>query len=470
MSPIDSILDLWRKVPSSPYYKQQGWKVEGLDPKIPFLQLSAAFGLLIFLIERWLDQRQLARYRDKNAKVPDKRIPEDVFYKSLDYGKDKLSFAMFSTSVKFVLDMMLLFIGFLPYIWDMAGSSAQTLHLTGPKSSPLYRECIITSIFISILMIQSTITDLPFSLYFTFVIEAKHGFNKQTIGLFFKDMIMQLFLSLAIGSPCISVVIALARLGGQYYYVYVWAFLFLFQLVMMTVYPEYIAPLFNKFSPLDPDTHGALKTEIEALATRVSFPLTKLFVIDGSKRSSHSNAYFYGFFKNKRIVLFDTLLKQVTNAEILAILGHEIGHWALSHTMQGFIISQSYIFALFTTFSLIESNRSLFAAFGFHFDVADSLPVFIGLVLFTSTYWSPVDKVLSFFVNLNSRRNEFAADQYGKSLGYARELASGLIKLQIENMGNMVPDPLYSVYHFSHPPLVERLKPLETGDDSKKQK
>ena len=166
-------------------------------------------------------------------------------------------------------------------------------------------------------------------------------------------------------------------------------------------------------------------------------------------------------------MLYDTLLKQVTNQEILAILGHEIGHWALWHTIQGFVIMQAYTFVLFATFAFVQSNKALSAAFGFHVG-NDPAPIIIGLTLFTSTYWTPVDNVLKFLLNINSRRNEFAADRYGKKLGYAKDLASGLIKLQIENLGNMVPDPLYSTYHYTHPPLVERLVPLEDQDKKSK--
>jgi STE24 endopeptidase len=197
------------------------------------------------------------------------------------------------------------------------------------------------------------------------------------------------------------------RWGGQYFYFYVWVFLFLISLLLMAVYPTLIAPLFNEYTKLD---QGELYEAVEALAKRVSFPLTNIFLVDGSKRSAHSNAYFYGFFKNKRIVLFDTLIKQVTQEELLAILGHEIGHWALSHTMQGFVITQLYIFTLFLAFSTVQNTPALFSAFGFAY--TEPMPVFVGLMLFTQTFWQPVDKSLQLIMNFNSRANEFAADRY----------------------------------------------------------
>jgi len=288
---METIRELWGKIPPAPMYRQHQWSEKALDKKIPFLQLSATFGVLIFLLERYLDTRQLSRYRNKDAKVPDKRIPEDKFRKSLVYGFDRLSFGMFSSSVNLIMSVALLFLGWLPYAWDLSTVACDKIHLVNPQTSGLFRECAVTSMFVFILTLQSTLFEIPFSLYSAFVIEEKHGFNKQTLKLFFADIFKTLILTFVIGSPVVSGIVSLARLGGPHYYVYVWAFLFCFQLFLMTVYPEWIAPLFNKFSPLDPETHGDLKKEIEALATRVNFPLTKLFVVDGSIRSGHSNAY-----------------------------------------------------------------------------------------------------------------------------------------------------------------------------------
>lgn len=492
---MEQLVGLWERLPQYPVYRQVGWKPTESDQSLPFLQLCILFGFFIFVVERWLDVRQLSRFTDRAAKVPDKRIPADVFAKSLVYGADKMSFGMLKELVGFVIGIAMLVGGYLPYVWDVSVTAYENLLVLSPwfasfRSWGQMEEWTKTVIFVLLLTLQSTITDLPWSLWFTFVIEARHGFKteSQTLGLFLKDTVLQLVLTLVFGSPCICVIISLARLGGPYYYVYVCAFLFFFAVFMMTVYPVFIAPLFNTFLPLK---DGPLKTKIEQLASRedIRFPLTKLFVVDGSKRSAHSNAYMYGFFKNKRIVLYDTLLKPedkeglfptsvsadkgekgkgggLEHDEILAVLGHEIGHWAMSHTIQGFVISQLYTFALFATFAYVKNSGDLFTAFGFkHSPIStiDPNPMFIALTLFTSTYWTPVDKVLTFLVNVNSRRNEFSADQYGVKLGYAKQLASGLIKLQIENKGNMVPDSLYSAYHFSHPPLVERLVPLEAA-------
>jgi len=318
-----------------------------------------------------------------------------------------------------------------------------------------------------LMTLVDTLTSLPFNLYSTFVVEQKHGFNKTTLGLFVQDKLMTLGLTLGISFPVLSIIIYLVRIGGPHFYFYVWVFLFVFSLLMMTIYPTLIAPLFNKYTKLE---DGPVKTAIEDLAKSVKFPLTNLFTVDGSRRSGHSNAYFYGFFKNKRIVLYDTLLKQVELLELLAILGHEIGHWKLWHTIQGLVIAQIYTFCLFLTFSYVQNTPGLFVAFGFTYSITSPMPVFVGLMLFIQTFWSPVEKVLQLLMTMNSRRNEFAADKFSQDLGMGPALASGLVKISIENLDNMVPDKWYSTYHYSHPPLVERLRAIRSGEDKKESK
>jgi STE24 endopeptidase len=306
---------------------------------------------------------------------------------------------------------------------------------------------------------------LPFSLYSTFVIEERHGFNKSTIALFLKDKLLMILLMVVIGTPVFSVMIYVIRVSGEQFYFYVWAFLCLVSILLMTVYPVYIAPLFNDYKKLDA---GPVFEAIKSLAERpdVQFPLTQIYEVDGSKRSAHSNAYFFGFFKNKRIVLYDTLLEQVDIPEVQAILGHEMGHWKLWHSLQGFMITQLYTLALFLAFSYVINSRAMYASFGFSAAAqGEDMPIFIGLVIFTQTLWAPVDKFLTFLVNCNSRVNEFAADEFSQQLGYGDQLCTGLIKISVENLGCMVPDSWYSIYHYSHPPLVERLRAIQRLDE-----
>ncbi|KAE8721324.1 CAAX prenyl protease 1-like protein [Hibiscus syriacus] len=244
--------------------------------------------------------------------------------------------------------------------------------------------------------------------------------------------------------------------GGPYLAIYLWGFMFVLSLVMMTIYPILIAPLFNKFTPL-PD--GELRQKIEKLASSLKFPLKKLFVVDGSTRSSHSNAYMYGFFKNKRIVLYDTLIQQCKNdEEIVAVIAHELGHWKLNHTMYSFIAVQILTFLQFGGYTLVRNSTDLFRSFGF-----DTQPVLIGLIIFQHTV-IPIQHLVSFGLNLVSRSFEFQADAFAKKLDYGSALRAGLVKLQEENLSAMNTDPWYSAYHYSHPPLVERLAALDEAD------
>ncbi|KAK9910322.1 hypothetical protein M0R45_034288 [Rubus argutus] len=291
-------------------------------------------------------------------------------------------------------------------------------------------------------MICSEITNLPFSLYSTFVIEARHGFNKQTIWLFFRDMLKEFALWLFLK-------------GGAYLAIYLWAFMLVVSLVMMTIYPILIAPLFNKFTPLP---EGQLRQKIEKLASSLKFPLKKLYVVDGSTRSSHSNAYMYGFFNNKRIVLYDTLLQQCKNdEEIVAVLAHELGHWKLNHTVYLFISVQIRMLLHFGGYNLVRNSSSLFQSFGF-----DTQPVIIGLIIFQHTI-IPIEHLVHFVRNLVSRAFEFQADAFAKKLGYASSLRASLVRLQEENLSAMNTDPWYSAYHYSHPPLVERLAAVDNS-------
>jgi len=253
-------------------------------------------------------------------------------------------------------------------------------------------------------------------------------------------------------------------MGGENFYIYMWAFMFCFSVFMMTIVPVVIMPIFNKYEPLE---EGTLKASIHELAGRISYPLKKLFVMDGSKRSSHSNAFMFGFGSNKRIVLFDTLLEQVSHKEILAILGHELGHWKLGHTLTNFAVTQVYFGVAFYFFSLCYTSKDLYAAFGFDSTTSD-VPTLIALLLFFQTLWAPVDKVLSFILTVHSRHCEFAADKFSFDLDMSQDLQSGLCKIHLENLGAMCPDSLYSMYHYSHPPLVERLSAMMSLDKKKK--
>jgi STE24 endopeptidase len=241
------------------------------------------------------------------------------FTSAQSYGLDKVHFSLLSSTYSTIEGIVFVLLGFMPYIWDTSYYIIKTyFHSTNESDN----EIKISLLFLGLTTIIGLVTSLPFELYSTFRIEKQHGFNKTTLSLFISDKLKGIGLTIVLGGPFVSLLLSIIKWGGSHFYMYVWGFTFTFSLFMMTLYPVVIMPLFNTYEAL-PD--GELKTRIYGLAGQLHFPLTKLFVMDGSKRSSHSNAFMFGFFKNKRIVLFDTLLTQVHDNEILAILGHELG-------------------------------------------------------------------------------------------------------------------------------------------------
>ncbi|RKP35279.1 peptidase family M48-domain-containing protein [Dimargaris cristalligena] len=425
----------------------------------PYKSFVIGFALAVYLFETYLDYRQHRKLKEKQRPEGIASIvSQDDFAKANAYGLDKSRFSFVQSFVSQAQSLLFLSFDVLPWLWATVGSCLESYAGLGPEY-----EITQSLVFFIITSVASTVLSLPFNIFYTFVIEERHGFNKQTLQMFFADTVKELLVGAVIGLPTIAGFLRITQWAGPHFYVYVWGFVVALQITLVTIYPTIIQPLFNKLTPLEP---GQLRSQIEALAARVHFPLTKLYVIDGSKRSAHSNAYFYGFFKNKRIVLYDTLLDHTDSEEICAILGHELGHWQMNHTIKLFFITQLHMFSLFYLFSLTVHNQAMFASFGFLSDAATAsvgnpTPLLIGFMLFQYLYM-PVENVMSFLMNILSRHNEFEADAYAFHLGYTQPLSSALIKLQLKNLGNMNPDPWYSAYHYSHPPLVERLHALES--------
>ncbi|XP_015947782.1 CAAX prenyl protease 1 homolog [Arachis duranensis] len=421
----------------------------------PYMEAVVGFMIFMYFFETYLDIRQ-----HKALKLPtlpktlEGVISQDKFLKSRAYSLDKSYFHFVHEFVTILMDSTILYFRVLPWFWK---KSEHLVTLVGLNAE---NEILHTLGFLAGVMIWSQITDLPFSLYSTFVIEARHGFNKQTIWLFFRDMIKGMLIAIVIGPPIVAAIIVIVQKGSPYLAIYLWGFMLVLSLVMMTIYPVLIAPLFNKFTPLP---EGTLREKIEKLAASLKFPLKKLFVVDGSTRSSHSNAYMYGFFKNKRIVLYDTLIQQCKNDdEVVAVIAHELGHWKLNHTVYSFVAVQVLTLLQFGGYTLVRNSSDLFRSFGF-----DTQPVLIGLIIFQHTV-IPIQHLVSFGLNLVSRSFEFQADAFAKKLGYADELRAGLVKLQEENLSAMNTDPWYSAYHYSHPPLVERLAAIDESDKKEK--
>ena len=309
--------------------------------------------------------------------------------------------------------------------------------------------------FILSLMIIGSIIDLPFSIYRTFVLEQKFGFNKMTAGTFLGDMLKGLLLMLIIGLPLIYAILYLMGTMGEFWWAYVWLVLTGFSLLMFWLYPSYIAPIFNKFKPLD---NLELKAKIDNLLTRTGFKSDGVFVMDGSKRSSHGNAYFTGIGKNKRIVFFDTLLEGMEDQEVEAILAHELGHFHHKHIRKHMITSFTIsLFGLALLGYLI--NQPWF----FHGLGVETMSNHTALILFTL-----VMPVFSFFIapisNALSRKHEFEADAFAAKHTNADDLISSLVKLYRDNAATLTPDKLYSAFHDSHPQASIRINHLKASE------
>ena len=418
----------------------------------PYVSTVLVLSISIFLFQQYVNSRQHCKLKEK--KVPEKLrkiIKPEEYEKARLYSIDKSNFNFVSDFCG-LFNLAYFLFQFYPKIWTCSGDLA--IKYLGNRS-----EISQSLIFLGVNVVIGKIQSLPFEIYMTFVIEKRHGFNKQTVGLFFSDMVKSLILQAVLGGPFVAAFIWVVRRFGDNFYLAVWLLVFTFQMFMMLIFPTFIQPLFNKFESLPA---GSLRTKIEELARKLSFPLSQVFVMDGSKRSSHSNAYFFGFF-TKRIVLFDTLIQQNSEDELCAVLGHELGHWKCWHQFQMLFVTQIHIFTLFYAFSHFINRSEIYEAFGFR----SEMPVIIGLMLFGG-FSAPSEIVISFLMNLFSRKNEFEADRFAVKLGYGELLQSALVNLQIENKSNMNPDWMYSAMNYSHPPLLERLDAIKSGMDKQK--
>jgi STE24 endopeptidase len=309
--------------------------------------------------------------------------------------------------------------------------------------------------YIGILLFARFLLSLPFSVYHTFVIESRFGFNRTTPATFVADRIKGLLLSLALGGPLLAAMLALFQGAGPAAWAVAWGLVTLFSLAVQFVAPAWILPLFNRFTPL-PD--GALRESIMRYAASVRFPLKDVLVMDGSRRSDKSNAFFTGFGGNKRIALYDTLIEKQSVSEMTAILAHEIGHYKLKHVPQGMAISILHSGILLYLMSIFIRSRGLFEAF-----FMENASVYAGFLFFGLLY-APVEFTLSILLNALSRRNETRADRFAaRTTGDPDSLAAALKKLSVHNLSNLTPHPLTVFLHDSHPPVLERIRSLKRG-------
>lgn len=410
---------------------------------------------MLTLFDLYLTLRQHRRYHPKHPPSP--RVASLVslqkFKQAQEYCRAKSSFhiivQLIDESVQIVMTLSFLF----PKIWVFAGT------LSGQS------ELLQTQLFAFFSGAVSILLELPGSIYNTFVLEAKYGFNRTTVKTFVLDIARDALVSVALGIPILSMLFYALRFVSSYspftIAIWLWGVVSLLTLTMLVIYPSLIAPLFNTYDPL---AEGELKEKLTALAKRFKFPLDKIYVIDGSRRSNHSNAYVFGLFR-KYICIYDSLLEQMKDNEeqIVSILCHELGHWWHSHLLMGVIISLLQVFCFCVLYAFTAGKSDVYVSFGFN----DGQPLIIGLVLFNALS-SPISALLTPAQNMLSRRFEYEADLFAKRHGLSDELSRALIQMSVANLSNMSPDPLYSAWNYSHPTLTERLDALNPKISQKK--
>ena len=308
-------------------------------------------------------------------------------------------------------------------------------------------------LFFGVLFLFQDIISTPFSLYGTFIIEEDFGFNKTTPKTYLVDKLKGYFLLILLGGFTLFLILIFFNKFGDYAWLYAWVALSAILVLAQPLFTLVIAPMFNKFTPLE---DGELKNKINAFAEKVNFPLSRIDVMDGSRRSSKANAYFSGLGKNKRIALFDTLIEKHSVEELVSIIAHEIGHYKKKHNIKGIIMGVVQTGIMFYLLSLFINNEALFAAFKM-----ENVSIYASLLFFSILY-SPIELIMSFVGNAISRKHEFEADAFAKTtIGTGRHLIEGLKKLTVTNLGNLTPHRLTVWLSYSHPPVLSRIKALD---------
>jgi len=390
----------------------------------------------------YLAGRHLAHVRAHRAQVPEAfraEIDLAAHQKAADYTCAKSAFGMVDVALGAAVVLALTFGGVLEWLHGLSAGWAEEGILRG-------------LLLIALVGLLSTLIDLPFDLYRTFGIEQRFGFNKTTPALFFADLAKSLVVGAVLLLPLAALIIWLIRELGEYWWLYAWAVTVAYGVFVQFIAPTVIAPLFNKFSPMeDPE----LKARVERLLERCGFKVKGLMKMDGSRRSAHGNAYFTGFGNSKRIVFFDTLLQQLNPAEVEAVLAHELGHFKLKHIVKRMVLSSVMSLAFFWVLGFLMQQPWFFSSLG----VASPSPA-MALVLFMFVL-PPFTFLLQPLGAMLSRKHEFEADQYAAQHASARDLVSALIKLYRDNASTLTPDPLHSAFYDSHPPAVARIARLQ---------
>jgi STE24 endopeptidase len=399
--------------------------------------ITLLFQFIMNLIADFLNLKTMS------AKIPEEfsdLYDEEKYKKSQEYTIEKTKFGFLVQSAS--LGALLLF-------WFLGGFNFVDLSVRSLGFSEIFTGLF----FMGTLILANGLLGLPFSIYSTFVIEEKYGFNKTTVKTFISDLIKGILLGIIIGTPVLYLVLWFFINMGNLAWLYVWAAVVTIGLVIQFIAPVWIMPLFNKFKPME---DGDLKSAILNYASKVSFSLRDVFVMDGSKRSSKANAFFTGFGKNKRIALFDTLIEKQSTGELVSVLAHEIGHYKKRHIIKGMIMSFFHTGVLFYIMSFFLSKKELFDAF-----YMENVSVYAGLIFFTMLF-SPVEMILSVVMSIISRKHEYEADAFAvETTGGSNQLISSLKKLSVDHLSNLTPHAFYVFLNYSHPPVLMRIDAMK---------
>jgi STE24 endopeptidase len=409
-----------------------------MNPYLIFIFAVILAGYVIDLTVAIVNLRSLDPHLPEEF---DKLYDRERYKKSQNYTRVTTTFSMVRETVSTAFTVAFILISGFNWVDGLARGFGMGTIVTGV-------------IFTAILLLLTTFAEIPFSIYTTFVIEDRFGFNRTTPATFILDMAKGMVLTAVVGGPVLALVLWFFEKGGSWAWLYCWIGVVSVMMIIQFIAPVWIMPLFNKFTPLDA---GELKEAVTDYAAREQFKIQGIYTMDGSKRSTKLNAFFTGFGQFRRIVFFDTLVEKLSVGEIVAVLAHEMGHNKLKHVFKMLAASIVQIGIMFLILSAFINNRGLFDAFGMaHVSIYASL-VFFGFL------YSPISMLLSVIFNIFSRRHEFQADRYAlTSTGELEMMISALKKLSVTNLSNLTPHPLHVFLNYSHPPVLERIKALRT--------
>ena len=400
-----------------------------------------------YLFSNILDYINHRNWKDEIPNELEDFYDKEKYKKAKNYALSKNKIGLFSSSISFILVISLLFFNGYGIIDQFANSDL----FKSFESLKINSSFIQSGVFFLILFILNSLISIPFSYYNTFVIEEKFGFNKTTKSTFFIDIIKSTFLSLFFGGILLFLALFLYDNLNEGFWLWLWIGLSLLMILINMFYADLIVPIFNKLTPLD---DGELRNKIEKYSKDVGYLLKNIYVIDGSKRSTKANAFFSGLGPRKTIALYDTLIEKHTENELVAVLAHEVGHFKKKHIFSGLIMSIIQIGIMSFFFELCLKLPEISIALG-----GSESSFHLGLVGF-SIIFSPISILSGIIMNYNSRKNEFEADAYAKETFNGEDLSLALKKLSVDSLSNIYPHPLYVFFHYSHPPLIQRLRAL----------